>query len=160
MKTPEDRLIDLDLLLPEPIKTPKNFHLPFAFVNIRGSRVFISGHPRQSKQGNIDGPYGVVGKDLTTKEAQSAAQDIALSVLANLKQEIGDLSNVIGWNRVLGMVNSDTDYTEQHLVLNGFSDLIIKLFGEDIGRHSRSAVGVNGLPMNFAIEIEAELEIK
>ena len=58
------------------------------------------------------------------------------------------------------MVNSDTEYTEQHLVLNGFSDLIIKLFGEDIGRHSRSAIGVKGLPMNFAIEIEAELEIK
>ena len=160
MKTPEARLIDLGLSLPEPIKVSQNLHLPFAFVNVRGSRVFISGHPRQSKQGKIDGPYGVVGKDLTTREAKSAAEDIALSVLANLKQEIGDLSNVIGWSRVFGMVNSDTEYTEQHLVLNGFSDLIIKLFGEDIGRHSRSAIGVKGLPMNFAIEIEAELEIK
>ena len=160
MKTPEARLIDLGLSLPEPIKVSQNLHLPFAFVNVRGSRVFISGHPRQSKQGKIDGPYGVVGKDLTTREAKSAAQDIALSVLANLKQEIGDLSNVIGWSRVFGMVNSHTEYTEQHLVLNGFSDLIIKLFGEDIGRHSRSAIGVKGLPMNFAIEIEAELEIQ
>ena len=116
MKTPEARLSDLGLLLPEPIKIPQNLHLPFAFVNVRGSRVFISGHPRQSKQGKIDGPYGVVGKDLTTREAKSAAEDIALSVLANLKQEIGDLSNVIGWSRVFGMVNSDTEYTEQHLV--------------------------------------------
>ena len=160
MKTPEARMSDLGLLLPEPIKIPQNLHLPFAFVNVRGSRVFISGHPRQSKQGKIDGPYGVVGKDLTTREAKSAAEDIALSVLANLKQEIGDLSNVIGWSRVFGMVNSDTEYTEQHLVLNGFSNLIIKLYGEGIGRHSRSAIGVKGLPMNFAIEIEAELEIK
>ena len=160
MKTPEARLIDLGLSLPEPIKVSQNLHLPFAFVNVRGSRVFISGHPRQSKQGKIDGPYGVVGKDLTTREAKSAAEDIALSALANLKQEIGDLSNVIGWSRVFGMVNSGTEYTEQHLVLNGFSDLIIKLFGEDIGRHSQSAIGVKGLPMNFAIEIEAELEIK
>jgi enamine deaminase RidA (YjgF/YER057c/UK114 family) len=83
-----------------------------------------------------------------------------LSVLANLKHEIADLSNITGWNRVFGMVNSATNYREQHLVINGFSDLIIKIFGDDIGRHSRSAIGVAGLPMNFAIEIEAELEIR
>lgn len=160
MKTPEERLIGLGFILPKPIKIPKDLNLPFAFISVRGKRVFISGHPRQSKQGDIDGPYGVVGEDLTTKQAKNAAQEIALSMLSNLKQEIGNLSNIIAWNRVFGMVNSATGYNEQHLVLNSFSDLIIKLFGEEIGRHSRSAVGVKGLPMNFAIEIEAELEIK
>ena len=160
MKTPEEKLADLGLLLPKPIKLPPDLHLPFALVNVRGKRVFISGHPRQSEKGEIDGPYGVVGKDLTTEQARTAAQAIALSVLSNLKQEIGTLSNITGWSRVFGMVNSATDYTEQHLVINGFSDLIIKLFGQDIGRHSRSAIGVKGLPMNFSIEIEAELEIR
>ena len=160
MVTPEERLVDLGLSLPKPVKLPPDLHLPFSFVNIRSNRVFISGHPRQSAQGQIDGPYGVVGKDLTTKQAQIASQEIALSVLANLKQEIADLSNITGWNRVFGMVNSATDYSEQHLVINGFSDLIIKLFGDEIGRHSRSAIGVAGLSMNFAIEIEAELEIR
>ena len=153
MGTPEERLVDLGLSLPKPVKLPPDLHLPFSFVNIRSNRVFISGHPRQSAQGQIDGPYGVVGKDLTTKQAQIASQEIALSVIA-------DLSNITGWNRVFVMVNSATDYSEQHLVINGFSDLIIKLFGDEIGRHSRSAIGVAGLPMNFAIEIEAELEIR
>jgi enamine deaminase RidA (YjgF/YER057c/UK114 family) len=94
---------------------------------------------------------------LTTEEAQLAARDIALSVLSNLKAEIGDLSRVVGWLRVFGMVNSAPGYDQQHLVINGFSDLIIDVFGPDVGRHARSAIGVAGLPMNFAIEIEAEL---
>ena len=160
MITPEERLAELGLSLPKPVKLPSDLHLPFSFINVRSKRVFVSGHPRQSAQGQIDGPYGVVGKDLNTKQAQIASQEIALSILANLKNEIGNLSNIIGWNRAFGMVNSANDYSEQHLVINGFSDLIIKIFGEDIGRHSRSAIGVAGLPMNFAIEIEAELEIR
>ena len=94
MKTPEEKLADLGLLLPKPIKLPPDLHLPFALVNVRGKRVFISGHPRQSEKGEIDGPYGVVGKDLTTEQARTAAQAIALSVLSNLKQEIGALSNI------------------------------------------------------------------
>ena len=93
------------------------------------------------------------------KEAQDAAQGIALSVISNLKSKIGDLSRVAGWVRVFGMVNSAPGFDEQHLVINGFSDLIINIFGLEIGRHSRSAIGVAGLPMNFALEIEGELII-
>jgi enamine deaminase RidA (YjgF/YER057c/UK114 family) len=98
-----------------------------------------------------------VGKDLTTQEAQLAARDIGLSILANLKAEIGELGRIAGWMRVFGMVNSASGYDQQHVVMNGFSDLIIDVFGADIGRHARSAIGVSGLPMNFAIEIEAEV---
>jgi len=80
-------------------------------------------------------------------------------VLANLKAEIRDLSRVTGWVRVFGMVTSAPGYTQQHLVINGFSDLILKVFGPDVGRHARSAIGVTSLPLGFAMEIEAEVLI-
>lgn len=157
MTTPEDRLTALGLTLPAPMVMPEGLHLPFTLVNVRGNRALISGHPKQSADGKIAGPFGQVGDALTTEEAQLAAHDIALSVLANLKAEIGQLSRASGWTRVFGMVNSAPGYAEQHLVLNGFSDLIIAVFGPEIGRHARSAIGVAGLPLNFAIEIEAEV---
>jgi hypothetical protein len=157
LTTPEQRLKELGLTLPAPIKLPPTLQLPFTFVNVRGDRAYISGHPKQSAEGAIDGPYGKVGAELTTEEARVAARYIGLSMLANLKAEIGDLSRVAGWLRVFGMVNSAPDYDQQHVVINGFSDLIVDIFGPEVGRHSRSAIGVAGLPMNFAIEIEAEI---
>ena len=155
--TPEEKLAELGLELPAPIELPPTLHLPFSFVNVRGDRALISGHPKQNSDGSIAGPFGQVGSNLTTQEAQLAARDIGLSILANLKAEIGELRRVAGWLRVFGMVNSTSDYDQQHIVMNGFSDLIIVVFGAEIGRHSRSAIGVSGLPMNFAMEIEAEL---
>ena len=82
---------------------------------------------------------------------------MGLSILANLKAEIGTLSRVAGWTRVFGMVNSAPGFSDQHLVINGFSDLILQVFGSQIGRHARSAIGTAGLPMNFAMEIEGEV---
>ena len=159
MSTPEERLEALGLQLPSPVNVPDGLHLPFTFVNVRGNRALISGHPKQGPGGDIAGPYGIVGTDLTTQEAYDAARDVGLSVLANLKSEIGELSRVTGWVRVFGMVASSPGYSEQHLVVNGFSDLIIDVFGRDVGRHSRSAIGVAGLPMGFAMEIEGEVLI-
>lgn len=157
--TPETRLEELGLVLPPPIALPEGLHLPFSFVNLRDGRAVISGHPSHGADGRIAGPYGQLGRDLTTAEGARAAQEVALSVLANLKAEIGDLSRVTGWVRVFGMVNSAPGYTEQHLVLNGFSDLILRVFGPETGRHARSAIGTAGLPMNFALEVEAEVLI-
>lgn len=157
MPTPEERLNEMGLSLPAPIHLPAGLHLPFSFVNVRGDRVLISGHPRHDAAGAITGPYGKLGQDLTLEEGETAARDIALSVLANLKHEIGDLGRVAGWVRVFGMVASVPEFDQQHLVINGFSDLIIGAFGPEIGQHARSAIGVASLPMNFAIEVEAEL---
>ena len=159
MLNPERKIQELGLKLPNPIKLPKDLILPFNFINIRGNRVLISGHPRQSQDGSINGPYGQVGKDLTTEEAQLASKEIGLSILANIKKEIGHLSRIKEWVRVFGMVNSAPGYKEQHIVLNGFSSLLIEVFGSDIGSHSRSAIGVAGMPMNLAIEIEGEVII-
>lgn len=158
--TPEDKLKGMGLTLPPPTKIPSGLHLPFSLVNLRGDRLLISGHPKNAMDGSIDGPYGIVGKDFTTKEAYNEARQVALSVLANIKAEIGELSRVAGWCRVFGMVNSAPGYTDQHLVVNGFSDLIIEVFGQDVGRHARSAIGVAGLPLGFAMEIEGEAIIR
>lgn len=149
----------MGLALPAPTNLPDGLHLPFSFVNVRGSRAVISGHPKHHPDGSIAGPYGKLGADLTTEQGQLAARDIGLSMLANLRAEIGSLDRVAGWLRVFGMVNSAEGYADQHIVINGFSDLIISVFGQDVGRHARSAIGVAGLPMNFAIEIEAEVEL-
>jgi hypothetical protein len=153
------RLAQLNLTLPAPTYAPADLHLPFVPVNRRRDRILISGHPQTGPDGKIIGPYGQVGRDLTTDEAYFAAQGIGLSVLANLKHEIGELSRVTGWLRVFGMVNSAPNYSDQHLALNGFSDLILSVFGPDVGRHARSAIGTHGLPLNFAIEVEAEVQI-
>jgi enamine deaminase RidA (YjgF/YER057c/UK114 family) len=157
--TPEDRLRTLGLMLPPPTRVPPGVHLPFSFVNVRGDRVLFSGHVRNGADGSIAGPYGIVGADLSTTEACNGAREIALAVLANIKAEIGELSRIKGWARVFGMVASAPGYSEQHLVLNGFSDLILDVFGEAIGRHARSAIGVSGLPFGFAMEIEGEVLI-
>ncbi len=155
----DSRLNELGYALPAPMQIPAGVHIPFSFVNVRGSRVLISGHPKSNADGSIGGPFGQLGADLTTQQGYDAAREIGLAVLANVKAEIGDLDRIVGWTRVFGMVNSAPGYAEQHLVLNGFSDLIIELFGSEIGRHARSGIGTAGLPMNFAIEIEAEVEI-
>lgn len=160
MTTPEHRIAELGLDLPPPTRLPDGLHLPFSFVNIRGDRLIFSGHPKNGMDGGIAGPFGVVGTDLTTEAAYAEARDVALTVLANMKAEIGELSRITGWVRVFGMVTSAPGYTEQHLVVNGFSDLIIDVFGAEAGRHARSAVGVAGLPMGFAMEIEGEMQIR
>lgn len=157
--TPEMKLADLGLHLPPPVAVPEGLHLPFSFVNVCDGRALISGHPRHDGEGRISGPFGQVGRDLDTETAAAAAREIGLCVLANLKAELGELSRIRQWVRVFGMVNSAPGYGEQHLVLNGFSDLMVEVFGPQVGRHARSAIGTAGLPLNFAIEIEGEVLI-
>lgn len=159
MATPEERLSELGLELPPPAQAPHGVHLPFSFVNVRRDRVLFSGSPKTGADGSIAGPFGLVGADFTTQQGYEEARAIGLSVLANIKDEIGELSRISGWSRVFGMVASAEGYTEQHLVINGFSDLVIEIFGPDVGRHARSAIGVSGLPLGFAMEIEGELLI-
>lgn len=157
MPTPEQRLEELGLTLPPPTQIPAGLHLPFSLINIRGDRALFSGHPKHDMDGKIAGPFGVVGTDYTTEAAYDEARQIGLCVLSNLKADIGDLSRIAGWTRVFGMVTSAPGYKEQHLVVNGFSDLIVDVFGPDTGRHARSAIGVSSLPMGFAMEIEGEV---
>ena len=118
-----------------------------------GSVLYLSGHAA------VSGFRGKLGKDMTTEQGYQAARSTAISAIATLKQELGDLNKVKRIVKVMGMVNSTPDYIEQHLVVNGFSDLMVAVFG-DKGKHARSAVGMGALPFNFAVEIDLVVEVE
>ena len=134
--------------------------LPFAFVRVRGNRALVSGHGPQNPDGTIAAPLGKLGRELDVEQGYYAARLTALSILGSLKRELGELDRVRAWLRVFGMVASAPGFAQQPAVINGFSDLILELYGPDAGRHSRSAVGMAELPFNMPVEIEAEVEIE
>jgi enamine deaminase RidA (YjgF/YER057c/UK114 family) len=133
--------------------------LPFPWVRVHGRRVLVSGHGPQHADGSLAGPFGKVGETVTLEQARELARRVALSMLANLKRELGDLDRISAWLRVFGMVNSAPGFNRQPAVINGFSELILQLWGAERGAHARSAVGMAALPFDIAVEIEAELEI-
>lgn len=154
------KLAAMGLILPPPLKTPPGVILPFPEVNIRGDRAYVSGCGALNADGAIAGPFGQVGDAVSTEQATQLARQTALAMLAGLSRALGDLDRITAWCRVFGMVNSAPGFTGQPAVINGFSDLILDLFGPDVGRHARSAVGMAALPMNIAVEVEAELLIR
>ena|SRR5437763_2435565 len=156
----ESRLAKLGLTLPGPIITPPGVRLPFSFVRVRGHRALVSGHGPQNPDGSLAGPLGKLGRELGVEEGYRAARLTALAVLASLKRELGDLDRVRAWLRVFGMVASAPGFTQQPAVINGFSDLVLELYGPDAGQHARSAVGMAELPFNIPVEIEAEVGIE
>jgi enamine deaminase RidA (YjgF/YER057c/UK114 family) len=156
----EAKLEALGLVLPEPFAAPPGLHVPFSWVRVAGNRAYISGHGPQAPDGSMAGPFGKVGMDVTIDEGYQAARLTALSILGSLKRELGDLDRVIAWLRVFGMVNVAPGFNQTTRVVNGFSDLIVELYGPVIGRHARAAVGIAELPFNIPVEIEAEVEIE
>jgi YjgF/chorismate_mutase-like, putative endoribonuclease len=151
----ETRLRELQLILPP----PPGLVMPFQFVRIQGSRALISGHGPQAADGSFAEPLGKVGRDLTLEQGYVAARLTALSILGSLQRALGDLDRIAAWSRVFGMVNSAPGFTEQPRVINGFSELILQVFGPDVGAHSRSAVGMAELPFDIPVEIEGEVEL-
>lgn len=154
----EERLSALGLILPGPIKPPPGVVLPFQFVRLVGNRAFISGHGPQNVDGSIAAPLGKLGRELTVEQGYVAARLTALSILGSLKRTLGDLDRVCVWGRIFGMVNSASGFNRQPSVINGFSDLILELYGPVVGAHSRSAVGLAELPFDIPVEIEGEVE--
>jgi enamine deaminase RidA (YjgF/YER057c/UK114 family) len=155
----EDRLTALGLTLPPPTLPPSGVVLPFQFVRVVGRRAFISGHGPQNADGSFAEPLGKLGCELTAEQGYAAARLTALSILGSLKRTLGELDRIAAWGRVFGMVNSAPGFNRQPGVINGFSDLILELFGPDIGAHCRSAVGMAELPFNIPVEIEGEVEL-
>src|SRR5678815_5898170 len=98
-------------------------------------------------------------RELTVEQGYAAARLTALSILGSLRRALGDLDRITAWTRVFGMVNSAPGFVPQPAVINGFSDLVLDVFGTEIGRHARSAVGMAELPFNIPVEIEGEVEI-
>lgn len=155
----EQRLSALGLVLPPAVQAPAGVLLPFRFVRLVGSRAFISGHGPQNPDGSIAAPLGKLGRELSVEQGYAAARLTALSILGSLKRALGDLDRISAWVRVFGMVNSAPGFSQQPSVVNGFSDLILQLYGSDIGAHSRSAVGMAELPFDIPVEIEGEVEL-
>jgi hypothetical protein len=155
----EDRLSTLGLSLPPPTQPPPGVVLPFQFVRIIGRRALISGHGPQSPDGSFAKPLGKLGREVSLEQGYLAARLTALSILGSLKRALGDLDRVAAWTRVFGMVNSAPGFNQQPSVINGCSDLILELYGPDVGAHSRSAVGLAELPFDIPVEIEGEVEI-
>ncbi len=155
----EEKLEELGLVLPDPIKTPPGLVLPFAWVRVRGDRAHVSGHGALDSDGSLAGPLGKVGAEVSEEQAYEAARLTALSMLGSLKRELGDLNRVAAWLRVFGIVNSAPSFDRQPDVINGFSDLILDLYGPEAGDHARSAVGLAELPLGLPVEIEAEVEV-
>ena len=152
MGTIEDRLRALGLKLPAPLAAPPGVRLPFDAVRVHGDLAYISGH------GPFDGDRplaaGRVGAELTVEEAYEAARATALSMLASLKRELGDLDRVTAWIKALGFVRCAEGFDATPAAINGFSDLILEIWGE-AGRHARSAIGAGQLPFGMPVEVEA-----
>ncbi len=155
----EARIEALGLVLPPPIVPPPGVTLPFESVQIAGTRVLISGHGPLNPDGTVARPLGKLGREVTVDQGYHAARLTGLAILGSLQRALGDLDRVRGWRRVFGMVASAPGFTRQPEVINGFSDLIIALYGPQRGLHTRSAVGMAELPFEIPVEIEGELEI-
>jgi enamine deaminase RidA (YjgF/YER057c/UK114 family) len=146
----DQRLQELGIELPQPVN-------PVAtYVRYRrtGNLLFISGTGPSASA-----PGGKLGRDLSIEQGYQVAREVGLQIIATIKDATGDLDSVVQFVKVLGMVNSAPEFTDQPKVINGASDLFVEVFG-DSGRHTRSAVGMGALPGNIAVEIECTVEVR
>lgn len=146
-QTPDEKIRELGIELPE-VKQPVANFVKYRRV---GNLLFLSGEGSEQK--------GTLGKDLTIEEGYEAARGTGIKILASLKAATGDLSKIKQIVKVHGMVNSAPDFYDQPQVINGFSDLMVEVFGEK-GKHARAAVGHVALPFNIAVEIEVIVELE
>lgn len=156
----EAKLSGMGLALPAEMQVPPGFHIKWRQVRVVGTRAVIAGHGPRQANGSFAGKPGKVGSDLSLAEGYAAARDTALAVLGDLKRELGDLDRVTSWVRVFGMVNSAPGFHGQAQVIDGFTDLMIALYGEDIAVCPRAVVGVSELALNAPVIIECEAEIR
>ena len=149
----EERIGELGLVLTEPGKPVANY------VNAvrTGDLVFMAGKGPMNQEGEF--VTGKVGADLSVEEGYEAARLTAVEQISALKAEIGDLNKVVRIVKVLGMVNADPSFTRHSQVVNGFSDLMVEVFGER-GKHARAAVGMSSLPMGIACEVEMVVQVR
>lgn len=158
MSSIEQRLQALGIVLPAPLQQPAGVVLRFPWVRVVGNRALISGHGPTNADGSVAQPLGKVGAEVSQEQAYLAARLTGLAMLGSLQRELGDLDRITHWVRIFGMVNSAPGFSMQPAVINGFSELVIEVFGAEVGAHARSAVGVAALPFNIPVEIEGEVQ--
>lgn len=150
----EAKIKELGIELPSPPKPAGNY-VPGVQA---GNLLFMSGcGPRNPDGSSISGK---VGGDLTAEQGYDAARLVGLNMLANIRAVAGDLDRVKRIVKVLGMVNAVPEFKEHPKVINGYSDLMVEVFGEDAGKAARSAVGMGSLPFQIAVEVEMIVELK
>jgi enamine deaminase RidA (YjgF/YER057c/UK114 family) len=149
----EAKLEQMGIKLPAAV-TPVANYVPAVRT---GNLVFLSGHGPFKEDGSLI--TGKVGADLTVEEGYETARRVAIGLLGSLKAEIEDLDKVRRVVKLLGLVNCTPEFGDQPKVINGASDFLVEIFG-DKGRHARSAVGTNALPMNIGVEIEMIVEVE
>jgi enamine deaminase RidA (YjgF/YER057c/UK114 family) len=157
--TIEQKIEQLGLYLPGPLRVPPGVTISFAWGRVFGHRVFLSGHGPQLPDGSIAKPLGKVGAEVSESEAHAAARLATLSLLGTLKRAIGDLDRIAGWLTVSGFVNVAPGFSGTTNVLNGCSDLLLQIFGPDVGSHARTAIGAAVLPVNCPVVIAAEVAL-
>ena len=155
----EARIKELGLVLPPAPKAAANY----CPMPVSGKLAYLSGHLPFDTDGKTLVATGRVGKPtgaLTVDEGYAAAKQIGLNLIATLAKELGDLDRVEKVVKLFGIVQSTDEFHEQHLVLNGCSDVMVEIFGQERGPHARSAIGTNSLPLDTAVEIEAIVQFK
>ena len=152
--SPQQRLTKLGLVLPKPMQTA---NLPFELIRIDGKHAYLAGHVPITTDGSLAKPLGKVGEGVSTEQGYEAARQVALGFLATIEQAVGSIDQVQGWLKLFGMVNVAPGFNNLPAVINGASDLLLEVFGEEVGAHARSAVGMAELPFSVPVEIEAEL---
>jgi len=155
----DDRLAALGIALPPPPQPPPGFAFPFSWVRVRGSRVFLSGHGAQAIDGSPQGPFGKVPSTVSLDQAQASARAAVVSMVASLQRELGDLDRIAAWLMVFGHVNADPGFEQTTLVLNPASQLLLDIFGPEVGSHARTALGQAALPVDLPVIIAAEIEL-
>ncbi len=153
----DDRLSELGLELPAPFEPPPGLEFPFDLVKLSGGLGYISGHLP------VDGSEvlvrGRVGAELELEQGYEAARLTGLSIFASLRAELGELDRVRGWVKALGLVQCAPGFDKPPAVINGFTDLVLEVWGPQDGRHARSAIGAAQLPFDAPVEVEAVVEI-
>lgn len=153
----EERLAALGLTLPE--AKPAGPPLPFKSVRVRGNHAYVAGHVPLDEDGSVHGIRGRLGDGVSVEQGYQLAHLATLAMLASLKRKLGDLDRISAWLIVRGYVNAAPGFSQTTQVINGCSELLLELFGPEVGIHARIAIGVAALPMDVPVEIEAEVEI-
>ena len=155
----EGKLEAMGLVLPAEMKVPGDFRITWRQVRVIGTRAIIAGHGPRSPDGTFAGPAGKVGSELTLEQGRAAARATGLAILGDLRREIGDLDRVVSWVRVFGMVNAAPGFIALAPVIDGFTDLMIELFGAEAAMCPRAVAGMAVLALNSPVIVEGEVEI-
>jgi len=156
----EQQVAALGLLLPPAPVVPPGVVIPFQWVRVAGDRAYVSGHGALDAGGAPAGPFGRVPTEVVLEDAQTSARLAAVAMLASLQRTLGSLDRIGAWLSVNGFVNADDGYPQTTAVLNPCSEVILNVFGPDIGAHARTAIGVRALPLNLPVIIAAEVALK